>query len=537
VNDILMQLDARGFVAIALKATLLLCAGWVGARLLRRASAVTRHAVWLGVIVGAVAVPLLARLGPIELPVLTPAPVLAAATSVPGDVANAVALRNSAATDALTAIGASAEPSRWTPRLIVFTIWSAVSVLILAWFGAGMIAVRGIVRRSRAASRWNDTLARAADRVGTAPLPRIVVSDEVDVAFACNALTPTIVLPASAEEWTDELRYAVLAHELAHIKRRDLFSQSAANIACAMYWFNPLVWRAARRLREESELACDAAVLESGVRPADYAQQLLSLVTTLRRGAPMAALAVARPGEFEGRLVAILDRARFHATPGKMRLRAMLGGVGALAVSVSAIVPVPRSLQPGRPGAVADPRPTAHTTPAVESKTHGGQPPQLSDAAISVLLHGGASAVANPMQTILRFADSLALNGLQADSIATLNRSYRIALDRIWRPVLRYYATHAVEDEAAGDDPLGGAQVASIDELARLAPSVTGVLSAEQRVKLPPDAARWIDSHELSLLRRRAAREPDVVFEIPHRAGARVGEGSVTTRPTRPRAT
>ena len=136
------------------------------------------------------------------------------------------------------------------------------------------------------------------------------MSDQVEMAFAFDAFTPTIILPASAEEWSDDRRRAVLLHELAHIRRRDLIGHVIAGVACAVYWFNPFVWAAARRLRVESELASDDVVLESGVRPSDYAQHLLDLVTSVGQGAPTVALAMARPREFEGRLVAILDRAK-----------------------------------------------------------------------------------------------------------------------------------------------------------------------------------------------------------------------------------
>src|SRR5207342_2526847 len=108
---------------------------------------------------------------------------------------------------------------------------------------------------------------------------------------AFDAFAPTIILPVGAEEWSDDRRRAVLLHELAHIRRRDLIGHIIASAACAVYWFNPFVWAAARRLRVESELASDDVVLESGVRPSEYAQHLLDLVTSVGQGAPTMALA------------------------------------------------------------------------------------------------------------------------------------------------------------------------------------------------------------------------------------------------------
>src|SRR5262249_49571914 len=157
-------------------------------------------------------------------------------------------------------------------------------------------------------------------------------------------LSPVIVLPASAQTWDgDRLRH-VLLHEMAHILRRDLVGHSMARLACAVYWFHPVVWVAARRLRAESERACDDLVLDSGVRPSDYAQHLLDLVITLGNGtaAPSAALPIVRPNEFEGRLTAILDRTIRHGTVGRARLGAFTGLLGVVILSIGAVVPVPR---------------------------------------------------------------------------------------------------------------------------------------------------------------------------------------------------
>ena len=75
-----------------------------------------------------------------------------------------------------------------------------------------------------------------------------------------------------------------------------------SQVACAAYWFNPLTWIAARRLRAERERACDDLVLEAGLRGADYAQHLLDIARTVtpRRSLSAAALAMARPSELEG---------------------------------------------------------------------------------------------------------------------------------------------------------------------------------------------------------------------------------------------
>jgi hypothetical protein len=90
------------------------------------------------------------------------------------------------------------------------------------------------------------------------------------------------VLPASADEWGDDRRRAVLLHELAHVARRDCLVQRIAACACAFYWPHPGVWWAARRLRTERELACDDRVLASGAAARDYAGHLLDIAHAFR---------------------------------------------------------------------------------------------------------------------------------------------------------------------------------------------------------------------------------------------------------------
>ncbi len=83
-------------------------------------------------------------------------------------------------------------------------------------------------------------------------------------------------------------------------------------MACALYWFNPLAWLAARQMRRERERACDDLVLRAGARPSDYAAHLLQLARGFRsaRVVSFATVSMARPSQLEGRLLSILDPSR-----------------------------------------------------------------------------------------------------------------------------------------------------------------------------------------------------------------------------------
>ena len=121
---------------------------------------------------------------------------------------------------------------------------------------------------------------------------------------------------AAANAWPDERIRVVLAHELAHIRRNDWLSQLSAELLRALYWFNPLVWLASRRLREESERACDDAVLETGVDAPAYATHLLEVAKgfSAYRRAWSPAPAIASPSHLERRVRAMLN-ARLNRRP------------------------------------------------------------------------------------------------------------------------------------------------------------------------------------------------------------------------------
>ncbi|MGI9242440.1 MAG: M56 family metallopeptidase, partial [Verrucomicrobiales bacterium] len=119
-----------------------------------------------------------------------------------------------------------------------------------------------------------------------------------------------LLLPAAAEGW-DEIRLrAVLLHELAHIRRGDSQTQLLTHLTCAVHWFNPLAWIAARQIATERERACDDLVLNSGIRASDYAEQLLRIATGYETGpvASLSAVAMAKRSRLEGRVTNILNK-------------------------------------------------------------------------------------------------------------------------------------------------------------------------------------------------------------------------------------
>src|SRR5262249_10550659 len=153
--------------------------------------------------------------------------------------------------------------------------------------------------------RWSSAANEVSSALKLKRRVRLARSEPV-VLGTWGVLRPRILLPQESETWSDDRIRVVLAHELAHIKRFDWLLQLLAELAVSVYWFNPLFWIVCRRLRSESEHACDDVVVNLGVDPKDYAAHLLELARTLKNSgaAWSTVLAMAQPPSLERRFVA-----------------------------------------------------------------------------------------------------------------------------------------------------------------------------------------------------------------------------------------
>ena len=383
---------------LLLKATLLLLVALGATLVMQRASATARHLVWLVTLGTLLLVPALSAWAPLRLAVLPPAatstfaPRSAARDAITQPASNVDADAATPATPSTPATPATpstpatvaTHASPWSSILarvadmsatsMLFTAWVVVMLAIaasLAWAG---FAVRRIVRNARPldSADWRTPLWEVADRMGLEEAPRLLQSDEARMPFACGMLAPTIVLPADCATWSLERRHAVLLHELAHVRRRDLLGHTLGRIVCAVYWFHPLVWTAAKRLRAESERACDDLALACGTRAADYAEHLLDIVTSVRQDAtPSVALAMARRKEFEGRMLAILDPELHRAGPSRLQSIGLIASLALIAMVVGAAAPAPRVANTGAVQTAQVPAETLRTKSYPDSGVRG----------------------------------------------------------------------------------------------------------------------------------------------------------------------
>src|SRR6478672_4038823 len=145
----------------------------------------------------------------------------------------------------------------------------------------------------------------------------LLVSQRLEVPTAIGFHKPAVILPAWMLESTpaEELKY-ILLHELAHLSRRDDWTNLAQKILKALLFFLPSVWWIERRLSLDREMACDDAVLVHSGSPVGYAECLAHVAerSFLRKQIALAQAAVGRVRQLTARVTRILDPERPQAT-------------------------------------------------------------------------------------------------------------------------------------------------------------------------------------------------------------------------------
>ena len=293
-------------MGVALKSTAVLGAAWLMAMALRHRSAAARHLVWTAAAAALVALPFFSA----ALPAL---PIGGARVLMSGPVAMfEVVATGRASTDpisqARTTAATTTAPARsWSPdwRLSAMLLWAAGSVILFAQTVIAYI-VMWRVRRRAMASTYSSLATELARDLGIREGVDVLETAEGGMPMTFGIVHPAVFLPRDAERWSDERRRIVLMHELAHVRRGDVAMHLLARLALVLNWWNPLAWTAWREFLKERERATDDLVLQAGARASDYATHLLEVARAMQ-GAPMAAVAMARRSQLEGRLLAILD--------------------------------------------------------------------------------------------------------------------------------------------------------------------------------------------------------------------------------------
>jgi uncharacterized protein (TIGR03435 family) len=266
--------------ASLLRPLVLVAAAWLILHFLRVRHPASRHAVWTAVLVGMLALPVLSIATPDwTIPVL---PWRETAVEQPADTSQpAATAANESADLILPPIVPDTETSSVSsPPFVV----SSLGTLIVWGYAAGLMAML-----SYRLCGWL-MLRRVLSRSRSLRPHFLRESDLVVTPVAVGVLRPSVILPANWRSWNARTRRAVLAHEFAHLRRRDTWVAALARLAKCVFWFHPVAWWVSRKTSDLAELACDAVALQRVDDPAGYSRVLVDFAGAVRRSGQRVAL-------------------------------------------------------------------------------------------------------------------------------------------------------------------------------------------------------------------------------------------------------
>jgi TonB family protein len=324
---------------IIVKTSVVVALALAACRVLRGSPAALRHWILAGAIAGAALVPVVRAALPGWPLQFEQAQIAYAPTLRPTALPPVLTPRRTEAPSGGTGTVEAPPPgSGFTLADVLLAVWLAGAVCGLLLLAGGFARLARLARRGRAIEEgpWRTICDELAARDGL-PRVRLLQSDRPALLVTWGAKTPRILLPAAAAGWTAHRIHIVLAHELAHAARRDWTIQTIAEMLRAIYWFNPLFWFASRRLRRESELACDDAVIEAGVEPPEYACELVAIARELSavRQAWVPAAAIVGPSHFERRITAMLNGHLNRVRPSGLRRLAIAVAIALVTAGVA----------------------------------------------------------------------------------------------------------------------------------------------------------------------------------------------------------
>ncbi|HND56306.1 MAG TPA: M56 family metallopeptidase, partial [Pirellulaceae bacterium] len=195
------------------------------------------------------------------------------------------------------------------------------ATFMLVRLAGGLVRAHRLCRVARVVveSHVLAVVARQSRAIGVRLVPAVAWCEQVVAPVVLGVVRPMILLPASLATGFDPQQFeALIAHELSHVRRYDLWVNLLQRFAEVVFFFHPGVWYLSRRASAERELACDDAVLAAGWSPLTYAQALVAMAErchdrVLARGdaAGLAALsplsaAGSSPSQFKRRVLRLL---------------------------------------------------------------------------------------------------------------------------------------------------------------------------------------------------------------------------------------
>ncbi len=209
-----------------------------------------------------------------------------------------------------------------TPATTTWLVMTYQPYLMLAWL-TGVLLLGARICLSYLGTIWLRSVgltrvethilvrfSEIAQRLNILHLPPIAYSSRITQAMTVGLMRPMVLLPVSwMTEITPEVLEAVLAHELAHVRRRDLWINFLQRVMETVFFYHPAVWILSAEVRRERESCCDEMAIEAIGRRLDYAKSLHEVAYRQMESSPPS-LAIPflgqRPGELLGRVRRIL---------------------------------------------------------------------------------------------------------------------------------------------------------------------------------------------------------------------------------------
>ena len=329
------QSSAERLVNSAFESVVLALLAWLVLQLVPRQNAGTRFSIWMATLLSIATLPFAETLARIDRPV---------ASSIPH-----VALML---------------PASW--GIALFAAWALVATFLLARLAFGVVQLFRLrasgeeVDLSSLPELPRQTLVEFQQRRRVS----LCVSDRVSVPTAMGLFRPAVVLPPwTLSELSATDLNSVLVHELAHLRRRDDWTNLLQKLVRAVFFFHPAVWWIENRLSLEREMACDEHVLANTEDPRAYAACLVSLAEKgfLHRAVMLAQGAVHRVKECSARVRQILASGR-PRTAGASRV-ALVSAASGSVLLMATLAQAPNLIafsSPAASSAIATVRPYTH---------------------------------------------------------------------------------------------------------------------------------------------------------------------------------
>ncbi|HKG13900.1 MAG TPA: M56 family metallopeptidase [Pyrinomonadaceae bacterium] len=363
--------------------------------------------------------------------------------------------------------------SRFVPWLVF--AWLAGVLLLAARAVGGWLVVRRLRRSAEpVAARFEELAARVSARLKVSRAVRLCRSALVEVPAVVGHLRPVILVPASAfAGLTPAQLEAVIAHELAHVRRYDYLVNLLQTAAETLLFYHPAVWWVSRRARTEREHACDDAAVRCVGDVLLYARSLAALEQArARKIKETAALAVAADGGSLMRRIQRLVRLERNSPDAGTRTRTPLAAVAALALL--ACVAVAASHAFARADGVAGGDAAARGTHREVAVTFVNFPGYIQDARL----------LSNKMRKLMRSLDA---SGARAVAFVNEAQQYRDGVPKEARVgVLREWlaAGHELGNETAHHVSLYETPVEDFKEEVVKGDQLLSKLSAERGMKV-----------------------------------------------------